>query len=507
MAKIDLYRSYTAINNYEPGDSPELEQMFTVYDKFGRANLLAIEYIPELKQLRIPRGFNLDIVSSYFCDYPNDTNISDPYVGQQTIPIKYGPRDARQEHLMQFIVGCGKYGHLKNAPQIVCENPTGSGKTYVTVWAICTGIRAIIITSNNNWLDQWNERIMEYTPLAENQIYRIGGKGSINKLFAMNDTEILRNKIFLASHQTLNAYAESEGWDKIELLFKKLLISLKVYDEAHLYFASMARIDYHSNTFKTLYLSASMARSESQQNAIFNQYFKYVPKIEMFDPYSDPHVYYWPVLFNSHPTPNDIRKINPYVGFSIANYANYASTNEWIGKILIILLRQCLNCNGKVLIYAHTNNAILTFIDIILSHYPYLKDNIGIYSTANGHKKDPTDLANKIIFSTIKSAGAASDIYDLFNVINLADPFRSKPQAIQSLGRIRQYGGNYYDLVDLGFHQTKSFYKSKQTIYGERALEIKDEIRFSDEEIISRYDIIKQQISTHVDMCMNIYNE
>ena len=49
----------------------------------------------------------------------------------------------------------------------------------------------------------------------------------------------------------------------------------------------MVCIDYHTNTFRTLYLSATPARGDEGENKIFNLYFKNVPRIELINNYEE----------------------------------------------------------------------------------------------------------------------------------------------------------------------------------------------------------------------------
>mgnify|MGYP002862583223 CR=1 FL=1 len=267
-SKIVIKHSRIEINDYDLGDCPNLEYIFSVWDPVYHAAFpKAIEYDEEKRQLRLPRGIDIGYLKDLFFCEPTVSKVPDPYVITDPIKVKYLPKDQRQLEILKFILGQEQYKYTSTKSQLSVNSSTGSGKTFVTVASICySGSRTIIITSALNWLDQWKAKILEYTPLTEKQIYLIAGSGSINKLIHRNNA--LDYQIFLVSHSTIKSYGDRNGWDKVEELFAFLQCSLKVYDEAHLYFDNMAKIDFHSNTRKTLYLTATPARSAKDENAI-----------------------------------------------------------------------------------------------------------------------------------------------------------------------------------------------------------------------------------------------
>jgi hypothetical protein len=60
MNKIVLKHSHIEINNYELGDCPRLEYIFSVWDPLYHTSFSkGMEYIEELKQLRLPRGIDI----------------------------------------------------------------------------------------------------------------------------------------------------------------------------------------------------------------------------------------------------------------------------------------------------------------------------------------------------------------------------------------------------------------------------------------------------------------
>ena len=503
--KIVLKHSHIEINNYEIGDCPNIEYIFSVWDPLRHTSFpKGIEYNNDTKQLRLPRGIDISYIKNMFMDEPYVDKNPDPYVMIDPIPIKYLTKDERQAEILKFILGKEKYAYTLSKSQLSINSSTGSGKTFITVAAICfSGARTIIITSSLNWLDQWRSRILEYTPLLDSDIYTIAGAGSISKILCRDPLDY---KIFLVSHSTIRSYGDKYGWEAVEELFKYLKCSMKVYDEAHLYFDNIAKIDFHSNTKKTLYLTATPARSSKEEDTIYQLYFKNVPSISLFDENIDPHVNYVSMHYNSHPKPADIFKCKNQYGFDRIKYVSYVVKQPNFLKMVSILIDLALNKNGKTLIYIGTNDGIKAVYNHIVSQFPNLESYIGIYTSMTSKNEKEQQLYKKIILSTTKSCGAASDIYDLQMVINLAEPFKSPVLAQQTLGRCRMDNTLYIDIIDQGFYFTKKYYETKKPIFAQYAKSCRY-VMMNDSELEKRIQNINTKYSSKKVMCIPIYNK
>ena len=505
MDKIILKHSRIEINDYEMGDAPRLEYLFSVWNPtYHQSFLKAIEYDEENKRLIIPRGFDINYLKNTFMCEPVVDKSCDPYINSDPLPIKYLTKDDRQLEILKFVLGEDKYYYTKSKSQLSVNSTTGSGKTFITVAAMCfTGARTIIITNSIDWLNQWKDRILEYTQLDEKQIYMLTGSASIHKIL---NRDPIQYQVILASHATIRSYGEKYGWNAVDELFKYLRCSFKVYDEAHLYFDNMCKIDFHSNTKKTLYLTATPARSSKEENEIYKMYFKNVPSISLFNEETDPHVNYRAVHFNSHPSALDINRCKNQYGFDRNKYVSYVVERPNFLKLVTVLIDMVYNINGKVLIYIGTNSGIMTVYNHIISQFPFLNGHIGIYTSAVDKDEKEVNLYNKIILSTTKSCGAASDIKDLRCVINLAEPFKSEVLSRQTLGRCREDNTLYIDVVDNGFFFTKKYYEAKKPIFSVYSKSCKD-IYMSDEELENRSIAIQNKYNTKKVMCSTVYKQ
>lgn len=484
---IEVYNTCIQLVGYEINDCIEVQQLFCVYDKaLNQYFNKAMWYDVKHKILTLPRSMDIDWLAKKLNTVPNFHTSWDPYDDKLEINLKYQPRNELQLKAIKFILGKDEYADTAKYPQLGVNLNTGAGKTFVTIFSTAyLGMRSIMITSSTGWIEQWKERILEYTDTKPSEIYIITGRTSI-AMILNGLVDISKIKYFLASHQTIHAYAtgngKSEDWSKITELFKKLRVGLKIYDEAHLLFDDIWKTDFFTNTKKTLYLTATPARSDREEDAVYQATFECMPKIDLFNEETDPHTRYVAVLFNSHPTPGQQRWCTNRFGFDRNKYCSFITTKQgkdYLFKLVNILMELIINTNSKTLIYIGTNAAIKIIYDYMVQQYPYMKNNIGIYTSIEKNKFIKEQQLDKmIILSTTKSCGAAIDIKGLKMTVVLAEPFKSKVLARQSLGRTRDPNTTYMEFVDLGFDACKGCYESKKSIFQKYATSV-EEIAFS----------------------------
>lgn len=482
------------INGYRPGMAPRLERAFTLYDPTTHQTYIqGVEYDPDTEKLILPRGIDIGWVQYQLNCKPELDHNCDSFDYLPNPPmLRYRPRDERQVKTLQFMVGKGEYDYTSHHSQLCVNNNTGEGKTWACVSTACfLNIRSIVITSYTGWLEQWRDRILEYTDVSPREILFLVGNTSINKILREGAEQY---RFILASHSTLASYAKKNGWDAVGELFKKMRVGLKFYDEAHLYFDNMSKIDFHTNTYKTYYVTATLARSNEDENRIFKYYMKNIPTISFFDQNVDPHTKYTAYIFNSHPSAQQISSCKNAYGLDRNKYTNYVIKQENFILLLHILMTEVvMNSWGKVLIYIGTNAAIEKVKSWLEEHYPMF--SYGVYtSVTTGDKK--AQLSKSVILSTTKSAGAAMDIAGLQKTIVLAEPFKSEVLARQTLGRTRAKDTEYIEIVDNSFRYTKKFYDHKQPIFDKYATSC-EEIRFNDNILTSKANQDIEYNETH----------
>lgn len=483
MSKIDVYRTHVEIHDYDMGDSKRLERNFSVYDPvIHKYHFKALYYDKETRTLYLPRGIDISFLEMIF-DTPARVDMGcDPAALTGPIKLKTLPRDNIQEQAIQFMLSQGPYRSNRNYTMLSVNLNTGKGKSYCSVTAISyMQYKSMIITDSINILKQWKSFIVEYTNVEEDEICIITGTPRLLNLIKSRG---LKFKVFLCSHSTIQSAASIHGWNIITELFRTLGIGLKFYDEAHLNFDNMFMIDCFTNTLLTYYITATPGRSNMMEDTIFGLYFKNVPAIDLFDKDNDPHTEYLGIRYSSHPTPLDIQACMNNYGLNRAAYTNYVVEKENFYYILHILIHMARTHPGKCLWYIGCNKSIIKVRDWIYENYPDLIGLVGIYTSIVTKDKEK-QLDKKIILSTTKSAGAAIDIPNLAMTVVLAEPFKSKILAQQTLGRTRGQNTIYIEVVDSGFKNIMNQYRAKIPVFNKYATRC-SEVVLTDSELKQR---------------------
>ena len=480
--KIILTNSAIIVNDYNLGDCYTLERNFKIWDPITHSyKILGMYYDPDTRKLYLPRGCDVNYVKMKI-QSSMDSNLSSTIVRSHsygyTVPIgmKYKPKNDRQEETLRFTLCRDKYQRNTANSQFSVNLTTGAGKTYCATGTIsCLGIRSIIITAQTGILNQWIDRILEYTNLPKSEIVMLNGSSTLYRII-QDKSSYTGKSIYLATHSTLQQFGSTYGWDKVGLLFEKLGIGIKIIDEAHMSFLNTTMIDFFTNVWRTYYLTATPNRSDTIEDKIFQIYMKNVPSISLFDSDNDPHTGYISLKFNSNPKPSDITACNTSMyGLNRIAYVKYLMKNDRFWIMFDYIFAMIYKAGGKALFYIGTNEAILTVKDRILHNYPELWNDVGVY-TSIVTDSDEKALAKekRYILTTTKSAGAGEDIKHLKYSVVLAEPFKSEVLARQSLGRTRDPNTTYMELVDVGFRQLVRFYNAKKHVFEKYALSCKN---------------------------------
>lgn len=500
MRKIEVLNTSIRINDYEFGDCEKLENYFRVFEPTTHSYYyLGIFYDKINKCLYLPRGIDIWLVERLLGE-DADVKVNSYYKYQsfEDIYIKLLPRDDVQKAALRFMLGKEEYRKTATDSQLSVNLSTGKGKTYITIATLAyMRIRGIVITNSVEWLRQWADRTLEYTNIKNTEIFTISGSANVTKLLNMTDKQLSKYKLFLVTHDTLQSYASKYGWDSIGEFMEKIKIGVKIYDEAHLNFTNMCMIDFHTNVYKTYYLTATPVKSAEKENQIYQLAFKNIPSIELFDTENDPHTDYIAITFNSRPTPVQISNCKNMYGLDRNKYTNYVVHQENFHKIIVVVMDMALKATRergkKCLIYIGTNKAIESVKDIILDVFPILANDIGIYTSIVSKEDKKIALSKRIILSTTKSAGAAVDIAGLKLTVVLAEPFKSEVIARQTLGRTRDNNTMYIDLVDKGFVQCVRYYYKKLPVFNKYAKSCSI-VALSDKDLDDRFESVLESL-------------
>ena len=465
--KISSGNTSISIQPYKIGDFPSLEYRLSVYDNvYHRIEFIGLDYDPKRKILYLPNSINKKKIEN---NYKTKNLILEDMKLDPKTKIKFNlkcpPKDDLQIKTIDFLVCRGNYTGNMFYPKLMLSLDTGSGKTYCVLNAISQiGLKTAVILPNYTLIERWVKEIKKVTDIKEDEVYIISGQNSLKKIKSKTKDK----KIILISHSTINRFGTDYGWDKVHKLFKLMKIGIKVYDEAHMQFKNIIKIDLHTNTYKTFYLTATAGRSILKENIIFNSVFSNVPSLVSYTKSREEnHIDMIIIKYNSNPTYNERTLCKTIKGFSASKFMKYnmGSGRLHFERALEIVMNTILTnkTKGRVLILLGTVNMIYHIKCFLEQSYPILKGQIGIYCHDVSKKEKEDTFNNKyIMLSTYKSLGTGSDIVGLKYVV-MTEPYSSKLIAKQCPGRLREHGW-YFELVDSGFNDCVRQFESRKKI-------------------------------------------
>lgn len=468
------------LKDYEKSKLESVEKMLSVWDKATFKYIWAnYVYNEEEKELILPSGIHPFFLSQQLeCGVEYD-NSFDEY---KTAIFKsnYEPRDENQKEAIDFLLSLNQYQDLsKRRTRMLCLK-TGAGKTFCTIYTLSKlKMRSIILVDQEKLMKQWKEEFVKFTTLSENDIYFISGSESIeNILTAKKD---LNYRIFIASHRTISNFANKNGWEKVTELFELLRVGIKVIDEAHVEFRNIFMIDAYTNTYQTIYLTATPGRSDPEEDKVYRNSFKHTPKYGLEEKFDNNYHNIYYISYNSKPSLKEQATCQSNRGFDVNKFYDYIFDNEEkyeqffsiITSLLDMVLKNIKEEN-KVALLIHKIDHVKKLKEDLTERYPdrTIGTFCGLISNA---KKRQEELNKQIIISTDKSLGKGIDVAGLQYLL-MTVPTSSKIVSEQVLGRLRKIEGKkvfYFDITDIGFPACQRQRSSRQQLLNKKAISIK----------------------------------
>lgn len=479
---MEIWYSKIVIYDYTFGYCPAIEKLFSVYDPLTHTKYLkGCVYDYETKTLILPRGLNVERLLNLLGSglEPKVITRPDPVMKlEKPIMMKYHPKSEVQREALHFALGIQGYERNKAKTQISINVNTGVGKTYIAIAAAAfLNMKELIITHTRDMMYQWKSEIKSFTDTEDREICVIENGSRDFHAIINGDKDVTEVKYFIVGHASINRFGNNFGWDKISDFFQTIGIGLKVFDEAHKYFDNLLRIDFNTNTWKTIYLTATPERSDREENRIYQASFSAVPAIDLFDENNDPRTHYVALHYSSRPTPYEAVSCDIKHGgfrmFNAAKYADYVVNKPEFFKMLFIVM-EIARVRGKSIFYIESIHAIDIIYNWMVYTFPELEGQIGIL-----HSKIPDEVRDyqtqmPIILTTIKSCGEGKHIDNLALGVLLAAPYSSKPLLRQVLGRMRNFNTMLIYCIDHGFQKINGYYQSSLGMFAKYALDVSD---------------------------------
>ena len=472
MSKIVVNHTSIVINNYELGDKEYLEKKQSIWNKsYYRYDPVGYVYNESTKQLLLPRGVDINFLERTFNTQADFNYAADPS-DTMSIRLKLMPRDDVQRKSISFLIGEGDFSYTKKYSQLLLNLDTGIGKTYVATAALTFyRTKAIIITHIDKIKKQWYDTFMNITDIDKASICDITGSYVINALL---DSPNPKFKIYLINHATINAYATKHGWESVGELFRHLKIGVKIYDEAHLCFENMLRVDMYTNTKRTLYLTATFNRSDPDENRLFEQCTKSIVRYGS-EARSEKrkHIVYLAAFYNSYPDIGEEGSMSTIRGWSKIRYADYLMGCKRFFEALTYMVNYFINKEGKMLILSSKIETAHTIAEMVKKLHP--DKVVSEYHSKISSEDREKAFSADIISSTPQSAGTGADIRGLRCVIN-TESYSSKVSAEQMSGRLREYSPTantfYVELVDRGFRKVQNMYRDRLSVFKKKCVKV-----------------------------------
>lgn len=382
--------------------------------------------------------------------------------------MKNQPRNELQKSALEFLLKMKRDADNRSR---FLSLETGSGKTYITINAISQFKKcAMIIIDTLDLAEQWKREFLNHTNLKDSDIEILSGKDSVDKAIKSPSA-----KVYIALHRTLGNLL-SEDRNALNSLMNKLQIGVRVFDESHVNFGNICKINSLSNVEYTIYLTATPSRSNFNDNSLYGKVFKNVPYFNGKELSAEK--YHTVVLYhmNSHPDLDTKLSVRTKYGFSAAKWSSYIEEEgfqNFLETVEEIFEKFSLEKRGKkVAIMLPTINLIKKLKSNLEITHPDLE--IGEFIGEIKKNQRIKELSKRVILTNDKIFDKGIDVSDLEILINFV-PFGSIVKTEQIIGRLRYHEGMssvLIDVTDNGFDECVKQFKLRRRFYKKKAKKI-----------------------------------
>lgn len=395
---------------YTPSISEEEKRQLTLYNNVDFIEAFDEVTVQGQTYYRLPRYFRKDLAA-----------VQDMRTEGEDIEINrkpgYAPRDEKQKMAIRSM--------LDNTHGLISAN-VAFGKTYVAVDLITRlKKKTLIIVHKESLMEQWIDRILEYTDLARDNI------GMIKAEKCEFDKAIV-----LATPQTLIRRIESSSREFLKNMYKANF-GITFFDECHITAAAPAFSLSTLAVFSTrVYgLSATITRSDGLSQLL---------KWHIGEPIYDDAAFTVKPLVALLDIPIDVGKSRHYIERGtpdgmINRYVTVLAKREDYLAQVATLMDVCIKQGRNVLVLSAQIKILNKLYE--MSAYP---DKISII---HGQVKNK-DYTKQCLLATTGIFKDGMDVSRLDTLI-YATPLTSKNSLVQSIGRICRGSGNYPLVFDI----------------------------------------------------------
>lgn len=465
---IEVGRNSIIVRNVDSG-SKEFKKaaaIYSLYDKVLHKYVFSA-FVQIDNDLYFPASLGVGEIQKCFPHKAVITNyMTTAKADSISFKMIHQPRDDLQKEALKFLLGIKNDNNQRSR---FLSLSTGSGKTYVSINLISQlKKKAMVVVDSLSLADQWKREFLNHTNLKDSDIVILSGQDSVDK-----EIKNKTGKVYIAIHRTLGNML-AEDTNSVNTLMNKLKIGIRIFDESHVEFGNICRVNALSNVEYTLYLTATPSRSNFNDDSLYGKIFRSIPYFngKVADHYQT--VIIFPM--NTNPSLDARASCRTSYGFSTPKWANYI-TNEAYEIFLqtisdLFTTFKLLERKKKIAILLPTIDLIKKLNKDLLDMFPDL--DIGTFIGEIKKSKRADELNKMLILTDDKMFEKAIDVPDLEILINCVD-FRSSVKTEQLIGRLR-YGEDkasiFFDVVDFGFPECIAHFKVRKRFYKKHAKKI-----------------------------------
>ncbi len=453
------YNTHYEIIGYELGVSKYLEHMMSKYDRICHQWIPYYYYDDKRKILYLPRGLD-PIVLNQVTGRPVTFLQKNPPKRKTIFTLDNLPRDDYQRKMIRFMVGMGEFEKMRGVSQQVLSLPTRSGKTYITIAALSLlEFRGLIIVNSDELRNQWRDEIIKHTQLTANHVEIIKSSEAFWD-YAQERYPSSDRYVFISTHRAIYNAVKTYGVDVLDTALTNLDIGVKVIDEAHIEFRNTLTTDYFTDVWKTFYLTATFARSDTDENRIYQRAFNQVNKMSAANPERVPSIVVSMVGYCNRPSYLEEQEICfGRRGFNKHRYISRELRCGSLEKEILSILELCIKkskLEGKILILLSSLEAEEHMKAAIENRYP------GYKVCCHNSKNPIVDFREYgIVCATGQKLGTGVTIPKLRVIIN-TEPTPSAVNIIQTKGRLDVYEEGkdtfYFYVMNVAFRKVHQYF-------------------------------------------------
>ena len=223
--------------------------------------------------LAIPRWYPKSLLDKHFPAHRtlDEAPSGPPPDPPGPIPLLAKPRDGTQREVVDYLAGEGAWRRLADEPQRVLAMQTGRGKTWAALAHMCrTGQRTIVFLHKKSLIaNPWIKDAREFAGLGEDDVAVLSGRESVARWVDGGEDPKTRRLFLCVIRTPSNMLRTPEDTALLRRFFKRASFGLKIYDETHLEYRAIQMLDFEFNAWRTLYLSATPARTDRSAQRLY----------------------------------------------------------------------------------------------------------------------------------------------------------------------------------------------------------------------------------------------